>query len=239
MEIFKAENTQKIRCCVIQKRCSFYLKTGALNMKKLSLLLALSFTVLCFFGCGKQEEPVDKKPVIYLYPQQEEAVNVQIDYDGELTCTYPEYQSGWNVTAFPGGELIDERGQSYNYLYWEGRGDIEYDFTQGFCIPGKDTADFLERALREQGLNSREINEFIVYWLPQMHDNPYNLISFQGENYTDHARLNITPAPDSVIRVFMAVKPVKEKTDILPQSFAKPDRSGFTVVEWGGSMVEK
>ena len=30
-----------------------------------------------------------------------------------------------------------------------------------------------------------------MYWLPKMQDNPYNLISFQSERYTDTAKLDI------------------------------------------------
>ena len=37
------------------------------------------------------------------------------------------------------------------------------------------------------GLNSREAEEFIVYWLPLMQSNPYNLITFQKEAYTNSA----------------------------------------------------
>ena len=38
------------------------------------------------------------------------------------------------------------------------------------------------------GLTPREYNEFIVYWLSKMQHNAYNLIAFQGSEYTDHAR---------------------------------------------------
>ena len=176
----------------------------------------------------------NEKPVIYLYPEQGEEVSVRLDYDGKLTCTYPEYDDGWNVTAAPDGRITDENGQEYNYLYWEGETEQEYDFSEGFCVAGEDTAEFLEDALEKLGLTRREANEFIVYWLPRMEQNEYNLISFQSEAYTDHARLSIQPEPDTVIRVFMAYKPVENEQEIPEQTLAAPERSGFTVVEWGG-----
>lgn len=76
------------------------------------------------------------------------------------------------------------------------------------------------------------------FWLPQLEENPYNLISFQQQAYTDLARLEIDPAPDSLIRVFMAWKPLKEPIEIPPQQLQTPARQGFVVVEWGGSQVE-
>ena len=195
------------------------------------------FVVLIFIVqlSGEMESSMsNEKPVIYLYPEQGEEVSVRLDYDGKLTCTYPEYDNGWHVTAAPDGRITDENGQEYNYLYWEGETEQEYDFSEGFCVAGEDTAEFLEDALDRLGLTRMEANEFIVYWLPRMEQNEYNLISFQSEAYTDHARLSIQPEPDTVIRVFMAYKPVENEQEIPEQTLAAPERSGFAVVEWGG-----
>ena len=189
-------------------------------------------------GCREdRDEQVDAKPVIYLYPEAEAAVTVQLDYDGQLTCTYPAYGDGWTVTARPDGTLPDGSGQTYHYLYWEGVDPAACDFSQGFCVPGGETAAFLEDALARLGLTRREANEFIVYWLPRMEQNPYNLISFQTDAYTDHARLTITPEPDSVLRVFMAWKPLEAPVELPAQDLPVFSRSGFAVVEWGGSEV--
>ena len=98
--------------------------------------------------------------------------------------------------------------------------------------------DFLRETLAEIGLTPKEYNEFIVYWLPKMQENPYNLISFQSERYTDTAKLDIDPEPDSVLRVFMAWKPLGRPQTIEPQTFASFERNGFTVVEWGGCEVK-
>ncbi|MBO4422677.1 MAG: hypothetical protein J5879_04520, partial [Clostridia bacterium] len=80
--------------------------------------------------------------------------------------------------------------------------------------------------------------EFIIYWLPRMQNNEYNLISFQTEAYTDNAKLTVTPEPDMVIRVFMAYKPLQNPVEIRPQTIEIPQRNGFTVVEWGGSEIK-
>jgi hypothetical protein len=69
-----------------------------------------------------------------------------------------------------------------------------------------------------------------------MQNNPYNVISFQGDIYTDYAPLEITPTPDSLLRVFMAWYPSETAVEITPQSLTAPERNGFTVVEWGGSQ---
>lgn len=206
-------------------------------MKKLLAGTLTAAFALGLTACVQQEE-CSAKPVIYLYPEQETTVSVSLDYAGTLTATYPAYENGWTVTAEPDSTLYDENGDEYSYLFWEGENNTDYDFSTGFCVAGADTADFLREKLAEIGLTPREYNEFIVYWLPKMQDNPYNLISFQSEAYTDAAKLDIDPTPDSLLRVFMAWKPLGRLQTIEPQTFTPFARDGFTVVEWGGCEVK-
>ena len=200
-------------------------------------LLALFFLVIRPWFIQEVKNAVTAKPVIYLYPEGETEVTVKLDCDGGLTCTYPAYEDGWSVTAQPDGTLTDEAGQTYRYLYWEGRSETEYDFSTGFCVAGEDTAAFLEEALAELGLTRAEANEFIIYWLPRMEGNAYNLLSFQTDAYTDHARLMVTPQPDTVLRVFLAWRPLAAPVDVPAQTLSAPSRQGFTLVEWGGTEL--
>jgi hypothetical protein len=114
---------------------------------------------------------------------------------------------------------------------------MKFDLSSGFVVKGSDTTEFLREKLAYMGLIPREYNEFIVYWMPMMERNTYNLISFQGKSYTDNAVLHITPEPDSVLRVFMAYKPLMLPVYVPPQELVPFERKGFTVVEWGGSEV--
>ena len=205
-------------------------------MKRSLCFLLLGLLLLA--GCEPEEQQTDAKPVIYLYPPTETEVSVRLHYDGQLTCTYPAYRQGLHVTAQPDGTLTDDQGNQYSYLFWEGENQAVYDFSQGFVVPGRETADFLRQALSQLGLTPREYNEFIVYWLPRMEGNPYNLISFQQEAYTDTARLEITPEPDSLLRVFMAYQPLDRPAEVEPQVLEPFVRQGFTVVEWGGCEIK-
>ena len=178
------------------------------------------------------------KPILYFYPEVPTLCSASLSLNGRLTCTYPDYEKFWkDFTAYPDGTLIFPDGKEYYALYWEGIQSVEWDFSKGFSVRGEDTADFLEWALSELGLTPREANEFIIYWLPLMQDNPYNVISFQSTLYTESACLEITPTPDSLLRVFMAYYPSPTEVEIEPQVFDGFERHGFTVVEWGGSEV--
>ena len=50
--------------------------------------------------------------------------------------------------------------------------------------------------------------------------------------------LIITPEPDTLIRIFMIYKPIDKKISIKEQELTHVKRSGYTVVEWGGSLVK-
>ncbi len=179
------------------------------------------------------------KPVIYLYPEEQTDVSVTIDIDGELTCTYPYYNDGWNVTAYPDGTLINKAdGREYSYLYWEGVGASNWDFSQGFVVRGEDTVEFLQQKLEYLGLTPKEYNEFIVYWLPLMQENEYNLITFQTDEYESAVTLNVSPTPDSMLRIFMVYKPLNEYVSIPEQKLESFERKGFSVIEWGGCCFE-
>ena len=213
-------------------------------MKKwMAFVLALLCVAMLTACWGDEDYPpttdlvAPAKLVIYLYPETETQVTVELDFNGRLTSVYPAYENGWTVTAQPDGTLKDAAGREYYCLFWEGETEVEYDLTTGFCVAGADTAAFLEDALRELGLTDKEANEFIIYWLPRMEGNAYNLISFQKEIYTDNAALTIDPMPDSLLRVFMAWKGLDKPVEVEPQELTGFERVGFAVVEWGGVEV--
>lgn len=182
------------------------------------------------------------KPVIYLYPPQEQKVSVKIDFPGKIIVSAPQYNVGWKIIAHPDGKIIDPNdNQEYKNLFWEGQPQTKpiYDLSTGFIVSGQDTKSFLEQTLRNLGLNQNEISEFIAYWQPQMENNQYNLIHFAtDQEYANIVPLSINPQPDSILRVFMVYKPLEQKIIITPQTIKPFVRNGFAVIEWGGTMIK-
>jgi hypothetical protein len=182
--------------------------------------------------------PRSGKPVIYLYPTQIQKTLVKLMFNGQLMFTYPQYDqtiSGWNVTTNPDGTIIGSDDKTYSYIFWDGVMNFnDFRFDKGFIVPGDKTSEFLQGILPKIGLIPKEYNEFIVYWTPKLKNNKYNLIYFAGKEYTDNAKLEVTPTPDSLLRVYMVYKPLDNPIQIEPQVFPKFERKGFTVIEWGG-----
>ena len=194
---------------------------------------------------GDEIEPrhniVIEKPIIYIYPTKTTNVSVKLGHPQYLSHTYPKYINGWNVTANSNGTLIDNfTGRKLYALYWEGKSlpkDTSMD--EGFCIKGEDTIKFLEEKLEILGLNERETEEFIIYWLPKMENNNYNYIRFETiEEQNQAMPLDINPKPDSLIRIMMDWKALDSKITLKEQILKSPKREGYTVVEWGGSELK-
>ena len=183
--------------------------------------------------------PVAGKPIIYIYPTERTEINVKLWTPKNLLHTYPKYnfEKWWNIVAQPNGDLKDmDTWRKLYALYREWKSDNETNFDEWFVVEWKDIIPFLEEKLAILWLNEREAEEFIVYWLPQMENNKYNLIRFETEAEQDKSMpLNITPKPDTVIRVMMDWKAIDELIDIPEQKLTTPERNGFTVVEWWGS----
>lgn len=192
----------------------------------------------------EKPNPETAKPVIYLYPEQETKVNVQLTFNGTLTSTYPTLPpEGWTVTAQPDGTLTDEEGRSYRYLFWEGVADVDWKQDSGFLVKAEDAREFLEQSLTQLGLNELEQNDFITYWLPKLEKNGESFVTFAAEQYTDNAVLTVTPQPDSVLRVQMLISKVDDSNRAafqkLPeQELPRFEREGFVLVEWGGTDLD-
>lgn len=199
-------------------------------------------TIYAYYGFRTKEDTyIWDKPILYFYPTEETKVNVNVRYEDRLTVSYPKYTSGgWNILAKPDGTLKDLSTNRELYcLYYEAQNDIDLDiYKDGFIVKGEDSAKFLEEKLEILGLNEREAEEFIIYWLPKLESNKYNYIRFAEEDYiNDNMPLDINPAPDTLIRILMEFKGLEEPIEIKEQPLKQVVREGYTVVEWGGTEI--
>lgn len=195
-------------------------------------------------GDGQQynQVPLVRKPVIYLYPAQATQVSVNLDFTrGPVVVEYPKREGGaWKVEAQPDGRLL-VGGKEYPYLFWEAKPTTPYQFdqTEGFCLGKEEFVPFFEEKLKFLGLNDREITDFITYWYPLMKSNQYTYVNFLGQEYLDSAKLTVSPAPETSIRVFVVFRSMAQKANLKPQELVKGQRNGFTLVEWGGSNLDE
>ena len=181
------------------------------------------------------------KPIIYLYPEIERDISIKLGFKDNITVSYPKYNDGWKVKAKPDGTLIEYGTNRELYaLYYENLNAIDFNIKKdGFVVSKEDVVPFLEEKLEILGLNSKEIQEFIIYWLPILEKNKYNYIRFAtNEEIEQNMPLNIEPSPDTIIRVLMTFKGLDEQIDVSEQELVTPIRNGYTVVEWGATIIK-
>ena len=181
------------------------------------------------------------KPVIYLYPRTTQRVTVRVSPEGGVTKSAPKYGAGWIVTATPQGSLVTHDGHSYRYLFWEsGLKEQPAPISEGFVVARADVKTFLERSMEQLGLDARETADFLEFWLPRMTVKPWAAIRFVPRAEIDRAApLEISPAPDSVIRVLVDFRALDAPVKLAPQALTTARRSGFAVVEWGGLLYRE
>ena len=184
-----------------------------------------------------------EKPAIYLYPEKESQIDIIHHFKGKITTTYPEYNKGWSLLVNPDGKIFNfEDKKYYNYLFWEGSMKFSkehYQYKNGFYVHKKDYVKFLQEKLSILALNNTEMNDFIVYWLPEMNKYEKVFVHFWiNDNIDNSSILDANPKPDTSIRMFMEFKEYDNSENKLPEQVLPIlKREGFTFVEWGGSKI--
>jgi hypothetical protein len=173
------------------------------------------------------------KPNIYLYPEQPTSLTLTIGFPhgGQVVDSLPLYQEGWQITVEPSG-LID--GQ-YRYLFYE---SIQPDYGQysaGWVVPWEGLESFFRNNMTQTGFNQTEIDDFLSYWIPRLVDHPYYAIYPQYDRDLENiSELQCSSPPDSLIRLFYAIRGLQDNRLILPPpAIPAFSRQGFTVAEWG------
>ncbi len=207
----------------------YYIKKEVINWK-IKHIASEKTTESCVWACW-----YGYKPIIYLYPTEKTDINVYLPIKWEFIITYPTINKDntWNITAQPNGTLINKEDQKeYSYLFREWKFHKTWHIKEWFVVKKENTIEFLQDKLSYLWLTPKEYNEFIVFRLPLMMKNDYNIISFLTDQYTSQAPLYIQPRPDSMQRVFMVFHGVDEWYTIPLQHLNPWTRSWFSVVEW-------
>lgn len=199
--------------------------------------------IIPYYKIVKQEicdEGVVYKPIIYIYPEKDIDLTIKLKNDNLLTYTYPKYNNSWNIKVDTKGNIFDYKtNRNYYALYWEAIDNTKINTNEGFVVEGKNTIKFLEEKLEYLGLNEREINEFIIYWIDKLENNKYNYIRFRTtDEINKYMPLEISEKPDTLIRIIMDYMPLNEKINVKKQELNKVIRKGFTIVEWGGRQIK-
>jgi hypothetical protein len=189
------------------------------------------------------------KPVLYLYSESELSVSLKVNFRGDFTFSYPQLEKNeWQVTVNKKGITTPKGDIEYPYLFWEGEMNgltfkKEGDIIVGEVVEKDKVVLFLEAKLTEAGFNSREKTDFITFWAPKMINHDYLLIQFlEDADYASKiADLTVIPKPDNAKRLYMLYSGFEQYPigiQCSPQSLVPVNRTGFTLIDWGGTALK-
>jgi len=152
--------------------------------------------------------------------------------------------SFYNIAAdVVGTETLQAFGmdglQKYSYLYYEAKipnNDIQVP-TTGYVVAYDRLPSLFDQLLPKLGLQGKEITEFKQYWSNALVRSPYYFVGVMNEKALQTIEpLEITPHPDTLIRVRLYFEPLMQKKTVQAPTITTPRRTGFTVAEWGGMV---
>lgn len=175
-----------------------------------------------------------KKPNIYLYPEKNMKIDVNIEFEkgGEVIKSIPEYGSGWKGVTVESNGRIEGK---YGYLFYESKNSEFSQYKNGWSVKRENLREFFEKNMKEYGFNEREIMDFVEYWIPKFNKNSYYEIYPQTKNEIEKViKLKFSTVPDSLLRVIYSIKGAETKNSSLKEPVIERfERKGFTVTEWG------
>ena len=103
---------------------------------------------LCEISYDKGKFAEEKKPVLYLYPEEITDVKIKLTLkNSKFTCIYPKFnesENTWKVKAYPNGD-ISIMDKKYPYLFWEADSYVAQDLTKGFVVKAEMLKSFLKK----------------------------------------------------------------------------------------------
>ncbi|MFW6022050.1 MAG: dockerin type I repeat-containing protein [Halanaerobiaceae bacterium] len=182
----------------------------------------------------------DDKPNIYLYPEEEVILDVELDFHngGSIVKSIPEYGDGWHdIVVEPDGTINGK----YSFLFYEG---VNLDFSQyeyGWVVEYGNLEEFFRNNLEDYGFRGQEIEDFIEYWVEEEHlsdeNNYYAIYPQLADEIEEEIVLNISQKPDSILRLIYTFVGLDDPDISIKEPEIEPfDREGFVVTEWGGIL---
>ena len=197
------------------------------------------------------------KPVILLYDNEKkenEEVSIKLTLnDGmNIGATYPNptlsigKQYEWKGTYSSNGNedacQITINEKKYDYIFWEGPCIKEDQFNGEIIgIQSDKFEEELDLLLEKLGLNERERNDFIVYWLTKLSGRTGHKITICNEKYDNEISKLTISNYSQMLRVMLKFEEISsEEVNELKgiDSIQKKERpTGKYVVEWGAILA--
>lgn len=213
-------------------------------MKMYLILLTSILLIILQFSCkdnSTQPEPPDddtsgvivRKPNIYIYPTEDLNLYVSINFPsrGKIIESIPKYNDLWNIFVNPSGLINGE----YDFLYYECSVPDLFQKNSGWIIKKENLKSFFSENMLLHNFNSREIKDFIDYWIPILVSSEYYEIYPQySPTINSIVNIDFSNSPNNFFRLFYLIKERSDnKIELLTPEIELAVRKQFYVIEWG------
>ena len=112
---------------------------------------------------------------------------------------------------------------------------------EGWIIEPETKEQQLSEIAAQYAFNKQETEDFVTFWCARLESGTSYIMYPQLTETIDALMpVEITPAPDSIFRVWFLFEPVTGDIVSPPEPKPNPiERAGFTVTEWGGIVTEE
>ncbi|MBI4067139.1 hypothetical protein HY407_02055 [Candidatus Gottesmanbacteria bacterium] len=178
----------------------------------------------CAERVGQLEHHIETP--LYFYPLEKTALDV----------TLPD-QSTVHLEALPDG-TFNIQNQTYSSLAYNLKKTTYTPPEKGRIIDGSNLKQELQKIADELHLKTTEKSDFLSYWQQSLPQSPFYFVSlFPESEALKLTGWHIKPPPDSEIRYLFYFKPLTKKPTLnYSYHFTPIPRSGFTVLDWGGTI---
>ena len=203
------------------------------------------------------------KPVILLYDENEkkenenveikltlnEAMNIGATYPQPTSCdeknpTKKEYEWKGSYSSKGNNDACEMKinNKKYEYVFWEGpcmKGDEFKGEVIG--IKADKFEEELDLLLERLGLNERERNDFIVYWITKLSGRKGHKVTICDEKYDNEiARLEVSGFTEQ-LRVMLKFEEIEDDEVMKMKGVETVEKKvrprGKYVVEWGAILA--
>lgn len=109
---------------------------------------------------------------------------------------------------------------------------------EGFLVPADKRDEVFRRVLADYGFNEQETADFIEYWSDYLKGGTDHLMYPMLTDGVDAAMpVSFSVNPDSITRIWFGFAH-HDESEIKKPEITPIERKGFTVVEWGGSVLD-
>ena len=177
--------------------------------------------------------------------------NVKAYPDGRIQLSDVSNQSSVKNKPTTDNRLLTTE---YPYLYYEADVTGVEIPNSGFVYSRDDLPKSLKSLMGRIGFNEKETSDFMNYWLPKLSDKPYYFVTLMPEKViNEKERLTFchpelaegspsdckkSVTPDTLIRTRFVFEGLDYPLSVAPlANIPTHSRSGFTVTDWGGTLV--